>query len=162
MEKTKKRRINALDVLIVLLIAAMIAAFVFRGQILSVFEEEKSEVVTYSFEITDVEKTHAGYLAKDSTLYNGKGQSVGKVLSVTAVDGTDEQILADGNAVSVKNGTLDLSGTVTATGYTVGEFVYLSDGTLLVPGGTLTVSTGEAVYTLTLTDVDATTENRAN
>ena len=72
------------------------------------------------------------------------------------------QILADGNAVSVKNGTLDLSGTVTATGYTVGEFVYLSDGTLLVPGGTLTVSTGEAVYTLTLTDVDATTENRAN
>lgn len=162
MEKTKKSRINALDVLIVLLIAAMITAFIFRGQILSVFEEEETEVVTYSFVVTHVEKERAAYLTKDCTLYNSKGQSVGTLLAVTVTDGTDAQVLADGNAVQVKNGFLDLSGTVTATGYTVGEFVYLADGTLLVPGGTVTVTTGEAIYTLTLTDVEATAENRAN
>jgi hypothetical protein len=162
MENAKKKRINALDVLIVLLIAAMIAAFFFRGQILSFFEEEETEVVTYSFVITDVEREHAAYLKKDCVLYNGGGESVGKVLAVVAAEATDDMLLADGNAVQVKNGSLDLSGTVTATGYTVGEFVYLADGTLLVPGGTVTVSTGEAIYTLTVTDVESTPENRAN
>ena len=162
MEKTKKRRINALDVLLVLLIAAMIAAFVFRGQILSVFEETETEVVTYSFAITDVEKAHASYLKADCTLYNKSGAFVGTVLEVTATDSTDKKTLDDGHTVEVKNGLTDLTGTVTASGYTVGEFIYLSDGTLLVPGGTISVSTGEAIYTLIVTEVESTTENRAN
>ena len=162
MEKTKKKRINALDVLLVLLIAAMIIAFIFRGQILAIFEENETEVVTYAFVITDVEKEHAAYLKADSSLYNKSGAFVGTVLEVTVTDGTDEKTLSDGHAVKVKNGLTDLTGTVTASGYTVGDFVYLSDGTLLVPGGTVSVSTGEAVYTLTLTKVDATAENRAN
>ena len=162
MEKTKKRRINALDVLLVLLIAAMIAAFVFRGQILSVFEEEETKVVTYSFAITDVEKEHASYLKKDCVLYNDSGAEVGTVLDVTAADAVDEKTLSDGHTVQVQNGTLDLAGTVTAVGYTVGEFVYLADGTLLSPGGTIVVSTGEAIYTLTVTSAEATAENRAN
>ncbi len=162
MENKKKKRINALDVLLLLLIVGLVTAFFFRGQILSVFEEEETEVVTYSFLLSDVESAHAAYLQKDSTLYNSGGASVGKVLSVTVTDALDEKTLSDGNTVQVKNGFVDLTGTVTATGYTVGEFVYLSDGTLLVPGGTITVSTGDAIYTLTVTDVEAMPENRAN
>lgn len=162
MENTKKRRINALDVLIILLILAMITAFFFRGRILSVFEEEETEVVTYSFLLTDVEKEHAAYLQEDGMLYNGAGAFVGQVLTLTVSDGADDQVLDNGKTVQVKNGNLDLTGTVTASGYTAGEFIYLSDGTLLIPGGTLTVSTGEAVYTLTITSVEATAENRAN
>lgn len=162
MEKTKKRRINALDVLLILLIAAMIAAFVFRGQILSVFKEEETKIVTYSFVVTDVEKEHASYLKKDQALYNPSGAEAGTILTVTVEDAMDEQTLSDGHTVQVKNGALDLAGTVTAVGYTVGEFVYLADGTLLIPGGTIEVSTGEALYTLTVTSAKVTAENRAN
>ncbi len=162
METSKKKRINALDVLIVLLLIAMITAFFFREQIYSAFREDENQVVTYSFLLTDVEKEHAAYLKKDCLLYNSAGVSVGQVLTVSATDAEDEKLLDSGKTVQVKNGSLDLTGTVTASGYATESFVYLADGTLLVPGGTLVVSTGDAIYTLTITSVEATVENRAN
>ncbi|MBE6579563.1 MAG: DUF4330 family protein [Ruminococcaceae bacterium] len=162
MEKTKKKRINALDVLIVLVILLAIAAFFLRGKILAFFEEEATCVVTYSFVATDLEKEHAAYLQSGEILLNASGAKNGEVLSVTKTPATDPHLLADGHTVQVQNGELDASGTVSAVGYEVDGFIYLADGTKLVPGGSITVYTGDAVFTLQITGVRITTENRAN
>jgi hypothetical protein len=57
---------------------------------------------------------------------------------------------------------VELSGTVSAVGYSVDGFIYLADGTLLVPGGEITVFTREAVFTLQITGVQISQQNRAN
>jgi hypothetical protein len=44
----------------------------------------------------------------------------------------------------------------------VDGFIYLADGTLLVPGGEITVFTREAVFTLQITGVQISQQNRAN
>lgn len=153
METTKKKRINALDILIVLVVLLAIAAFFLRGKILSFFEEEATCVVTYSFVAHDLEKEHAAYLQAGDILYNAAGEKSGDVLSAARSAATDPCILADGHTVEVQNGDLDLAGTVSAVGYSVDGFIYLADGTLLVPGGTVTVFTASAVFTLEVTGV---------
>lgn len=153
MSAEKKKRINALDVIIVLAVLASIVAFFLRGRIISFFTDEASGIVTYSFTVTDVETETAAYLAAGQMLYGESGEAFGKVLSVTQSAGTDTLMLTDGHAVEVQNGKTDLVGTVTAIGYGGSGFVYLADGTLLIPGGTLCVTTGGAVFTLQITDV---------
>ena len=162
METTKKKRINVLDVIIVLAVILAVAAFFMRGKILSFFEEDATCVVTYSFVAEDLESEHAAYLSAGTLLYNGEGEKTGDVLSVSRSAATDPHVLADGHIAYVQNGDLDLSGTVSAVGYSVDGFIYLADGTLLVPGGEITVFTGDAVFTLRVTGVQIATQNRAN
>ncbi|MBO7157878.1 MAG: hypothetical protein J6W31_04670 [Clostridia bacterium] len=162
MENAKKKRINFLDVLIVLAVLLAIAAFFMRGKILSFFREEATYVVTYSFVAEDLEAEQAAYLASGTSLYNGAGEKMGETLSVNRSAATDPHVLADGHTVYVQNGDVELSGTVSAVGYSVDGFIYLADGTLLVPGGEITVFTREAVFTLQITGVQISQQNRAN
>jgi hypothetical protein len=162
MENAKKKRINFLDVLIVLAVLLAIAAFFMRGKILSFFREEATYVVTYSFVAEDLEAEQAAYLASGTSLYNGAGEKMGDTLSVNRSEATDPHVLADGHTVYVQNGDVELSGTVSAVGYSVDGFIYLADGTLLVPGGEITVFTREAVFTLQITGVQISQQNRAN
>lgn len=153
MKTNEKKRMNALDVVIVLAIIASVAAFLLRGRIQAIFKEEASSIVTYSFVVTDVEETTMWSLRTGRALYSETGADAGKVLSVLYLDATDTQRLSDGREVEVKNGLSDLSGAVSATGYESDGFVYLEGGILLIPGGTLTVSTGDAIFTLQITNV---------
>ncbi len=162
MENAKKKRINVLDVLIVLVILLAIAAFFLRGKILAFFEEESTCVVTYSFVTTDLEKEHAAFLQSGYVFYNASGEKNGDILSVSKTPATDPHLLADGHTVQVQNGDVDATGTVSAVGYQADGFIYLEDGTKLVPGGRITVFTGDAVFVLQITGVHIVEENRAN
>ncbi len=162
MEKTKKKHITALDVLIVLVILLAIAAFFVRGKILAFFQDDATCVVTYSFVVTDLKSEHAAYLKAGGILYNESGEKIGDVLAVNRSAATDTVTLANGYTVEVKNGDMDIAGTVSATGYEADGFIYLGDGTMLVPGETVTVFTGEAVFVLQITGVHIVEENRAN
>ncbi len=162
MEKTKKKRINFLDVLIVLVIILAITAFFLRGKLLAFFEEDSSCVVTYSFAVEDLDGNHAAYLAAGTVLFNQSGEKTGDVLTVSRTAATDSLVLADGHTVEVQNGDVDIAGTVSATGYAAGSFIYLADGTMLIPGNSITVFTGEAVFVLRITGVHIVEENRAN
>lgn len=162
MEKTKKKRITVLDVLIVLAILLAVAAFFARGKILAFFQDDATCVVTYSFTATDLKSEHAAYLKAGGVVYNESGEKTGDVLTVSRSAATDTLTLANGHTVEVKNGDMDIAGTVSATGYAVDGFIYLADGTMLVPGETVTVFTGEAVFVLQITGVHIVEENRAN
>ena len=155
-EKTEKRkafRIGGLDVLILLLVVAAIAAFFLRGRVQRLFVEEGTSVVTYTFRVTDVEAATAESMQQGVTLYSEDGMPMGEVLTCTSAAATDEKILPNGQVAKVRNGLLLLSGTVTATGYEVDGFVYLNGGMLLVPGETVYVSTVDAFFALQITGV---------
>ena len=79
-------------------------------------------------------------------LYSKSGKRAGEILTATTSEATDAQLLSDGSTVHVKNGLVDIQGTVTANGYEADGFVYLEGGLLLVPGGAVTVSTGDALF----------------
>ena len=143
--KTKKR-FNALDVVIVLVVIAAVAAFFLRGQFASLFDKKADQIVTYSYRITDVQKETAASLKAGVLLYSESGKEAGEVLTVETSDATDAQTLSDGRTVFVKNGLVDLQGTVTAKGYDADGFVYLECGMLLVPGSVVKISTGDALF----------------
>lgn len=154
-EKTKRNRfrISGLDVLILLLIVAAVAAFFVRGQVRRWFVEEGTSVVTYTFRVTDVEAVTAESMRPGVALYSEDGAPMGEVLVCTSEAATDERILPGGQVAKVRNGLTLLSGTVTATGYEVDGFVYLNGGLLLVPGETVYVSTVDAFFALQITGV---------
>lgn len=154
-KKTKRAsfRFNALDVLILLLIAAAIAAFFLRGYVKALFTEEGTSVVTYTFLVTDVEPETAGSLQAGRALYSADGTPMGEVLTCTSDAATDERILPSGEIVRVRNGLEVLSGTVTAIGYEAEAFVCLNGGVMLVPGETVYVSTGDAFFAFQITGV---------
>ena len=153
MEKRRSFRINALDVLVLLLIVAAVAAFFLRGRVQKLFAEEGTSVVTYTFQVTDVETATAASMQTGVALYSEDGMPMGEVLVCTSDAATDEKTLPGGQMVKVRNGLLTLSGTVTATGYDVDGFVYLNGGVLLVPGETVYVSTVDAFFALQITGV---------
>ena len=74
-------------------------------------------------------------------------------MSATLSEATDAQMLSDGRTVYVKNGLVDIQGSVTANGYEADGFVYLEGGMLLVPGSVVTVSTGEALFAAEIVQV---------
>lgn len=156
-EKKAKRgtfRIGALDVLILLLIIAAIAAFFFRGRVQRLFAEEGTSVVTYTFRVTDVEAATAGSMRPGVMLYGEDGTPMGEVLTCASDVATDEKVLPGGQVVKVRNGLQLLTGTVTATGYEVDGFACLNNGVLLVPGETVYVSTVDALFALQITGVN--------
>lgn len=153
--KKERRKINALDVALVLLVAAAVAAFLFRGRLLKLFDEEGTQVVTYSFRVSQADPQVASYLTAGTKLLAEDGSSLGEVLVCTSSNAESEETLINGKVVRVVNGKLDLTGSVTAKGFSSGDFITLNNGTLLVPGGTLRVSTGLAVFVLTITAVQA-------
>lgn len=154
-ENAKRRsfRIGGLDVLILLLIVAAIAAFFLRGHVQRLFVEEGTSVVTYTFRVTDVEAATADSMQAGIPLYSEDGMPMGEVLACSAEAATDEKILPNGQVAKVRNGLVLLSGTVTAAGYEVDGFVYLNGGILLVPGETVYVSTVDAFFALQITGV---------
>ncbi len=156
MKTTEKKRFNVLDVVIVLVIIAAIAAFFLRGRFVSLFQKEADHIVTYSYRITDVRGEVAAALKAGGELYTESGKSAGKVLTVNSADATDERILSDGRTVLVKNGLVDLEGTVSANGYESDGFVYLECGLMLIPGKTAELSTGDAIFALQIVQVEIT------
>ncbi|MBQ3003958.1 MAG: DUF4330 family protein [Clostridia bacterium] len=156
MKTTEKKRFNVLDVVIVLVIIAAVAAFFLRGQFAAFFRQEAEQVVTYSYRVTDIRGEIASALKAGGELFAESGKSAGKVLTVNAADATDAQTLSDGQTVYVKNGLVDLEGTISANGYESEGFVYLECGLLLVPGKTVVLSTGDALFALQITGVEIT------
>ncbi len=154
MKTTEKKRFNALDVVIVVIVLAAVAAFFLRGQFATLFKKEADHIVTYSYRVTDVREEIAASLKAGSMLYVESGKSAGEVLTVTSTDATDPQMLSDGQIVFVENGLVDLEGTVSANGYKSDGFVYLECGLLLVPGKTVTLSTGDALFALQIVQVE--------
>ena len=154
-EKAKRRSFRSgwLDILILLLIVAAIAAFFLRGHVQRLFVEEGTSVVTYTFRVTDVEPATADSMQPGVTLYSEDGMPMGEVLTCSSEAATDEKILPNGQVAKVRNGLSELSGTVTATGYEVDGFAYLNGGLLLVPGETVYVSTVDAFFALQITGV---------
>lgn len=153
MNMTQKKRFNSLDVVIVLVVIAAVAAFFLRGQFATLFRKQADHVVTYSYRITDVREEIAASLKTGSELFVESGKSAGEVLTVNTKDATDAQVLSDGQTVYVKNGLVDLEGTVSANGYETDGFVCLECGLLLVPGKTVTLSTGDALFVLEIVQV---------
>lgn len=152
-KKREPFRINALDILILLLIIAAVAAFVLRERVQMLFAEEGASVVTYTFQVDHVETATAEALKTGTKLCDAEGTSMGEVLACISADSTDTWALPDGKIVDVRNGLLLLSCTATATGYETDGFICLNGGLPLVPGGVLEISTGDAFFTVRITGV---------
>ena len=159
MNTKAKKRFNALDFVIVLVVIAAVAAFFLRGQFAALFAKKADHIVTYTYRITDVPKETAASLKAGVLLYSETGKPAGEALTVETSDATDAQTLSDGRTVYVKNGLVDLEGTVTANGYDADGFVYLECGMLLVPGSVVTLSTGDALFLAEIVQVQLSTHS---
>ena len=133
--------------------AAAIAAFCLRGWVRSLFADGESHIVTYAYTVTNVEPLTADSLQVGTALHSVDGLPMGEVLTCIRSEAADELTLSDGRTIRVLNGLLDLNGSVTAVGYLADGFVYLDGGILLVAGGELTVSTGDALFQIRITGV---------
>lgn len=149
----RAKRINAFDIILVVLVIALIVAFLFRTQIRDLFATKGERIVTYSFNVENLDPAVAAYLHAETELLSEDGSSVGTVLVCNVLPGSDEKILTDGTVVQVENGKMTLSGNITAKGYVSDDFIYLNNGTLLVSGDRMTVYTDCAMFNLMITAV---------
>lgn len=153
MNETKKWRWNLLDVMLLLLLVAAVVAFALRGWIWGLFDSGSSRVVTYTIAIEGVEEQTAASLKLGEPICDEHGHAAGKLLNCDSTEATDAVRLADGSTVQVYNELRDLTCTVVASGYEADGFVYLDSGILLVPGETLSISTGDAFFVVRITSV---------
>ncbi|MBO4366838.1 MAG: DUF4330 family protein [Clostridia bacterium] len=155
MNETGKKRINALDILLILAVVSLIVAFFFRAEIQNLFAQKGDTTITIAFRMDPADKAVAELFAAGTVLMDAEGNEIGEILNVRIEDAHTAETLTDGTVVQVANGMRIVSGNLTAKGYVTGEFPYLNNGTMLVAGSRLQVSTGPAFAELEILSVQA-------
>ncbi len=155
MNETGKKRINALDILMILAVISLIIAFFFRAEIQSLFAQKGNTTMTIAFRMDPADADIAGLFSAGTVLMDADGNEIGEILNVRTADAFTPESLTDGTVVQVANGKQIVTGNLTAKGYLSGEFPYLNNGTMLVAGGRLQVSTGQAFAELEILSVQA-------
>ena len=154
-EQKEKKRINILDILIILVVVLVIVAFFFRSEIRNLFAKKGDAVITFSFEIASVDPQTASGWTAGTKLYDETGNVIGDVLDCRSENAANTEALTDGTVVSVENGRKRITGNVTAKGYINGDFKYLNNGTMLVAGDRMNISTGDMFFEILILSVNA-------
>jgi len=151
-----RTRFNILDVVIIVVIAALIAGLFFRENIVSMFKTEEMSDITYVFEIKGLERTKLSSLTENVRLtYKNSGKDMGRIKLVNAVNSYATEYKADGTAVKIKrDGYCDVVVTAVAKGFKSDTGVYLEGELLIVPGQTFTIYTATATYNVTILAVN--------
>lgn len=155
MNENGKKHINALDILLILAVVLVIVAFFFRTEIQNLFATKGNETLTISFRLNEVDRQIADQFAAGMKLMDENGNEIGDLLTVLTEDAQTPEALTDGTIVYVPNGKKLITGSITAKGYLSGEFSYLNNGSMVVVGGSLPVSTGTIFVELEIVSVSA-------
>ncbi|MBR4467375.1 MAG: DUF4330 family protein [Clostridia bacterium] len=142
MKAAGKRRINVLDILLILAVVLLIVAFFFRTEIQKLFAKKGDVTITFSFQLDQADPQIAAGLAAGTVLKDEDGNVIGEILDCRVEEAVDLLSTADGRTVSVANGRKKLTCSVTAKGYVSEDFLYLGNGRMLVSGDRMNVSTG--------------------
>ena len=150
------KRINAIDVVIIICSALIILATVFRAQVIGFFGdgENLSEFVV-TFESDPLENSYAGYVnAGRNVEWVEKAKSIGEIRSITGISpakvytlGSDGSlIITDSGSSSVLRGTL-LVRAASKDG------CFVSGTEFIGAGSRLTLRTQNVVFTVTVLSV---------
>lgn len=155
-EKSGRARINILDIVILIVFAALIAGMVFRENIISMFHTEEMADITYSFEIKGMERSKLSTLAENVQLTDkNSGKNMGRIKLTNAVNAYVTEYTNDGSAVKIKrDGYCDAVVTAVAKGFKSDTGVFLEGELLIVPGQTFTIYTSTATYNVTILSVN--------
>lgn len=151
-----RARINILDIVIIIVFAALIAGLFFRENIVSLFNTEEMADITYSFEIKGMERTKLSNLAENVRLTDkNSGKDMGRIKLVNAVNSYVTEYISDGSAVKIKKeGYCDAVVTAVAKGFKSDSGVFLGGELLIVPGQTYTIYTATVTYNVTILSVN--------
>ncbi len=151
-----RARINILDIVIIIVVAALIAGLFFRENIVGLFNAEEMADITYSFEIKGMERAKLSNLAVNVSLTDKEsGKDMGRIKLVNAVNAYVTEYTSDGTAVKLKkDGYCDAVVTAVAKGFKSDTGVFLGGELLIVPGQTYTIYTTTATYNVTILSVN--------
>jgi hypothetical protein len=151
-----RARINILDIVIIIVFAALIAGLFFRESIVSIFNKDDMADITYAFEIKSMERTRLSDLAENVRLTDkNSGKDMGKIKLVNAVNAYVTEYKNDGSAVKIKkDGYCDAVVTASAKGFKSDTGVFLGGELLIVPGQTFTIYTETTSYNVTILSVN--------
>lgn len=155
MNESGKKRVNALDILLILAVVLLIVAFFFRAETQNLFARKGDTTLTVAFRLEQTDSAVAELFAAGTVLMDAEGNTIGEILNVRVEDAYNTEELTDGTFVQVANGRKNVIGNLTAKGYLSGEFPYLNNGTVLLAGSRLQVSTGQAFAELEIRSVEA-------
>lgn len=149
-------RFNILDIVIIVVIAALVAGLFFRENIIGMFNTEEMSDITYTFEIEGMERTKLSDLAENVQITDkNSGKDMGRIKLVNAVNSYVTEYKTDGTAVKIKrDGYCDAVVTAVAKGFKSDTGVYLDGELLIVPGQTFTIYTSTVTYTMTILSIN--------
>lgn len=137
--KNDIKKFNLLDLVIIILLAAIILGAFFRTDIIRLISGEETVTMEITFETEPVSTLYYGYFAEgdklylsDTDIYLGQVRGLSKVLAPVMVqmdDGSYEEDIELERSV--------ISGTITATGYLRDGVFCLDDGTIISAGDVL-------------------------
>lgn len=157
MISTEKRiNFNIIDVIIVLLLAALIAGVFFRENISELLSTEQGEQITYTFEIKQVDSDSLACLNQNTQLFErDSGNSLGKIISVYSTPSMVTEVAVDGSILQLeKRGYYDLTIKTIVDGFKSDTGFFADGDILIVPGKTYNINTETAVFIITILSVN--------
>jgi hypothetical protein len=98
-----RARINILDIVIIIVVAALIAGLFFRENIVGLFNAEEMADITYSFEIKGMERAKLSNLAVNVSLTDKEsGKDMGMIQACQRPSTLCYRVHHDGTAVKLK------------------------------------------------------------
>lgn len=153
--KAVAKKFNVLDLVIIILLAAIIMGAFFRADIIRLISGEETVTMVISFESEPVSTLYYGYFSEGDKLYiSGTDMCLGTVSSLSKAlapvmvqmdDGSYEEDIELERSV--------VYGTVTATGYLRDGVFSLSDGTVVSAGDVITAEGRLISFELTVKSV---------
>lgn len=153
--KNKLKKFNVLDLVIILLVAAIIAGAFFRGEIIRLVSGEETVTMEIAFETEPLSTLYYGYFVSgdkiylsDTDTFIGSMDNLSKTLAPVLVqmdDGSYEEDIELERSV--------VSGTLTVEGYLRDGVFSLTDGTIISAGDKLSAEGSLIAFDLTVKSV---------
>ncbi len=154
----EKRKFNAIDALIILLLVIMILVVIFRTQIISLFNEDGTRK---NVEITFVCESISNEIANNNSITDGSqitwleaDEYLGTLNLISGFEQADEYYY-ENNVLRVKKSTefKTFSGKINGTAIS-NNGCYIGGTDFLTAGMTVTLTNGKSQFTVLITDVN--------
>ncbi|HBR31697.1 MAG TPA: hypothetical protein DD733_06400 [Clostridiales bacterium] len=152
----KKVRFNIIDVIIVILLLAAIAGTIFRDSINGFMKNEKTEEISYTFEIKQADSDMISGLTQGVIFFESESKKeMGRVISVQSKQSYVTEYALDGSIMTLeKAGYNDLIVNAVANGFKSDTGIFTDGNILIVPGKSYQINTKTAVFYMTILSVN--------
>lgn len=149
----KTKKLNLVDVLIIIVIAVIVTGVFFRAEIRSLFFSDESSSFLMDVQITFLENSRASAIKDGLAVYDSDGKELGTITAVSktpssdtvTIDGVDREVLSTRCS--------DVTVTIMLRGYIADGVYYTKSGIKLLLNDNITLETDALSLSCRILDV---------